>query len=34
MFSVRVAIDTLWTRSHGHLKYGPPGWITRTCGYR
>ena len=25
MFSVWVAIETLWTRSHGHLKYGPPG---------
>ena len=32
MFIVSVATETLWTFSHGHLKYGPPGMITRTCG--
>ena len=26
MFTVLVAMETLWIFSHGHLKYGPPGW--------
>src|SRR5438552_4062160 len=29
MFTVAVAILTLWTFSHGIFRYGPPGWITR-----
>jgi len=32
MLIVSVATTTLWIFSHGHLKYGPPGGITRTCG--
>ena len=32
MFTVMVAMETLCTFSHGILKYGPPGGMTRTCG--
>ena len=27
-----LVFELLWIFSHGIRKYGPPGWITRTCG--
>ena len=32
LWLIQLLFLGLYTFSHGHLKYGPPGGITRTCG--